>query len=119
MDTSVINWEMSLKQVGGRVNLAEELINMFVKELPVTQKSINAAFAAKHYQSLRDLLHKLDGGCAYAGVPGLKKIISELSAVLKNSKQTDKLDGLVALLNREIDEILKVAASKSYLPRKT
>lgn len=117
MDTTAINWEMSLKQVGGRAKLAEELINMFVNELPITQKSINSAVKTKHYQKLRDILHKLDGGCAYAGVPGLKKIIAELSSVLKDPKQMNKLDDLIASLNNEIDAILKVASTKSYLPQ--
>lgn len=117
MDTSVINWEHSLKQVGGKAQLAEELIAMFVAELPISRKSILSAYQAKHYQALKDELHKLGGGCAYAGVPRLKKIINELSAAL-NTSQNDHLDKLVDALNKEVDAILQVAATQSYLPKK-
>lgn len=117
MTTSAINWEHSLKQVGGRESLAEELITMFINELPSSKKAINTAYQAKHLQALSDLLHKLDGGCSYAGVPGLKSIIAELSKAIKHSQQND-LDDLMAKLNAEIDAVLLSAKTGSYRPNK-
>lgn len=117
MTTSAINWEHSLKQVGGRASLAEELITMFVKELPDMQNSINKAYQTKHFQALSDVLHKLDGGSSYAGVPVLKSIIVELSKAIKLNQQTD-LENLMTKLNAEIDAILVCAKTGSYHPNK-
>jgi two-component system sensor histidine kinase BarA len=115
--TSAINWEHSLKQVGGRASLAEELITMFVKELPDMQNSINQTYQAKHLQALADMLHKLDGGCSYAGVPGLKTIIANISKSLKLNQLND-LDGLMQKLNTEIDAVLLSAKTGDYRPNK-
>lgn len=117
MTTSAINWEHSLKQVGGRASLAEELITMFIKELPDMQSAINKSYQSKHFQALSDLLHKLDGGCSYAGVPGLKSIILEFSKAIKLNQQND-LDNLLIKLNTEIDAILLCAKTGSYRPNK-
>lgn len=117
MTIPAINWEESLKQVGGRESLAEELIAMFIKELPESRETINQTYQAKHYQALSDLLHKLNGGCSYAGVSRLKVIIIELSKALKSNQHPD-LDNLVEKLNKEIDEILLSAKTGSYRTKK-
>lgn len=117
MTTPAINWELSLKQVGGRESLAEELITMFVKELPLSQKTINQCYQDKHFQKLSDQLHKLDGGSSYAGVTRLKGAIAEFSKAIKNNQHTE-LDSLMSKLNYEIDEVLICAKEGSYRPSK-
>ncbi len=113
MTIPAINWEISLKQVGGRESLAEELITLFVKELPQSQIAINQSYQDKHFQKLSDQLHKLDGGSSYAGVTRLKSAIGELSKAIKNNHQPD-FDELMAKLNHEIDDVLLCAKEKSY-----
>lgn len=117
MTTPAINWELSLKQVGGRETLAEELITMFVKELPQSQKTINQYYQDKHFQKLSDQLHKLDGGSSYAGVTRLKSAIAELSKALKNNQHLE-IDPLFVKLNHEIDAVLLCAKEGSYRPIK-
>src|ERR1700690_444322 len=99
----VIDW--NLNAAVNPPDFLPELLTMFGKQIPDLQKKINSAYAKKEHQELVDLLHKLQGGCAYCNLVRLKATAAKFSTMLRNGEPAPKkfLDDV----NIEIDAVMK------------
>lgn len=105
----VIDKDLALQRAGGNAQLAAELFNMLLQELPQQRSAIEAALAAGDYPSLQHLVHKLNGSATYCGVPALKAAADSLESNLKRGETTHAASG-VAIIIEEIERILRQAA---------
>lgn len=67
-----IDWNLSLKLAHHKPGLAEELLTLFLKELPDDSEKIEQAITQREIGDLKFQIHKLYGASCYTGVPALK-----------------------------------------------
>ncbi len=91
---------------GGNVQLAQELFRMFLDELPEMKKRLNSASSRLDLPELEAEAHKLLGAALYCAVPGIQRSAErvEKAAIRGN---TDDLPSHMAVLNRDIDTLLR------------
>lgn len=105
-DLPVIDWENCLLLANHKEDLAKTILNMFVVSLPETLSIINHHFNQQDWKSLGSELHKLLGGCSYAGTPRLKSVTKEAERIVRE-QITTTIPYLINLLNSEALLVLK------------
>lgn len=104
----VIDWDLGLKLAGNNRETAEEILALFLKNIPDELTAINHSWEEKNYLEMCRQLHKLHGALCYCGLPRLKIVVARLESDLKKDATND-LPTLVKSLNQEVDELLKSA----------
>ena len=104
-NTPPIDWEAVLNINNHNIKLAEELIALFLKELPQTQELINTAADALDYNTLEKQAHKLQGACAYCGAHALKICASALE-LAASRKQRERISRIMNDFNQQASEVL-------------
>ncbi len=104
---SLFDKELALSQAGGNAELAKELFEMLLKELPKQQEIMNKAHAEKDKQVFLDATHKIHGGTAYCGVPDLKNACKLLEDEIKAAYPGGSIDKPLQDLNDEISRLLE------------
>lgn len=104
----VIDRDLALERAGGNAQLAAELFDMLVQELPQQRTAIESALAASDYTALRHQVHKLNGSATYCGVPALKVAADSLETHLKRGETAYAASGVSAVV-KEIERILRQA----------
>ncbi len=108
--SSAINWEQCVELAGGKEEVAKELLEMFVNELPDVNENLRQAFKAQNLANLEDIVHKLHGGSCYCGVPNLKKAAATLEKYLKTEwpeANSPELSKRYATLITAIKEVIE------------
>ena len=103
---SVIDWELGIKLAGNKRDLAEEILNMLIKNLPDDMSAITQLYHDKNYLGLLQRVHKLHGAICYCGLPRLKTVLSHLETDLK-SHIMDSLPSLHDQLHAEVNLLLE------------
>lgn len=108
--SSAINWEQCVELAGGKEEVAKELLEMFVNELPEVDGNLREAYKTQNLANLEDIVHKLHGGSCYCGVPNLKKAAATLEKYLKtewpeaNSPELSKRYATLITAIKEVTE---------------
>ena len=106
----VIDWELGIKLVNNKKDLAEEMLFLLTKSLPSELFEIKKAYANKDYPELLKNTHKLHGAVCYCGVPRLKDAIFILETSLKQKKYSE-IETLFNQFEAEAHAVLKEAAT--------
>jgi two-component system sensor histidine kinase BarA len=102
---SSIDWSLSLKNAGGREDLAKDMLQMLVNSFIEAKSLINQHLVGKQLDSLIAEVHKLHGATAYCGVPQLKYLTNKYESLLK----TNGIDSDVKKIHDEfLKEIRKI-----------
>ena len=101
----VIDLELGAKLVGGKREVAEEMIAMLIECLPEHQAEIDAAYTSQEIVQLAQAIHKLHGAASYCGTPRLKEAAKELELAAR-SNEINKIKKLYQQLNQEIAAVL-------------
>jgi len=106
----VIDWEEGIRLAGHKKELARDILNMMVRDLPHEIALIHTQYESKNYQEMARAVHKLHGAVCYTGTPRLKTALSALETRLKtnimddSSSLLDQLDTEVSYLLEHISE---------------
>lgn len=103
-ELQTIDWANCLELSNNKENLAKELLQMFVADLPASSAAIENAFNNQDTQDLANQAHRLHGACCYVGVPKLRSTVR----LLESAAKTGDLDSCVPLLQDMRDEIKAV-----------
>jgi len=106
---SLFDKDLALSQAGGNAELAKELFEMLLKDLPSQQKAMNQAHSEKNKQPFWDIIHKIYGGTAYCGVSDLKDSCKQLEDEIKNAYPNNAIAQPLDNVNKEIERLLKNA----------
>lgn len=79
-----IDWQLSLKNAGGREDLALDMLKMLIQSFPDAKAKIQQHLDAKNIEQLIAEVHKLHGATAYCGVPQLKYLANKYEGILKS-----------------------------------
>jgi two-component system sensor histidine kinase BarA len=95
---------LSAAQVtGGSIEVATEMLTMFMSELPTFREQITDAFKKENWEMLKHHIHKLHGGLCYSGMPRLKSATSTFEKLL--NKQTGDYSKIYQALMDEMDVV--------------
>jgi len=75
----------AIKLAGGNAELAKELFQMLIAELPQYQEKIQTAQENNNIKDLKHFIHKVNGATSYCGVPKLRKAAVELESLIDNN----------------------------------
>ena len=103
----IIDIDLALEQAAGNEQLAKELFQMLLAELPVTFASLKTAVADQDKQAIRDHVHKIYGSTAYCGVPALRNVAQQLESFIK-ADDLDAVTSQTKLLALEIDRLTEL-----------
>jgi HPt (histidine-containing phosphotransfer) domain-containing protein len=106
----VIDWNHGKLLSSKAAGLMEDLLRLFLQQLPGFQKQINQAYAEKDFAELIEQLHKLQGSCTYCGLTRLADFIAKSSQVLKQHIAPEQ--SWLTMFNAEITAIETELKSK-------
>ncbi|MGD8547741.1 MAG: Hpt domain-containing protein [Thiohalophilus sp.] len=119
MDMAVIlDKKQALEQAGGNVELARELFDMLLQELPGLRSKLQQAITERDNQAMWEHAHKLYGSTAYCGVPALRQSACDMEECIKQ-KDEQRLDGCYTHLANEIDRLLEQGPRLAQEPWET
>jgi two-component system sensor histidine kinase BarA len=104
--TEVINYQQALEQADGNEELAKELFEMLLNELPVLKQKLNIAIKENDIQGCWDHTHKIYGSTAYCGVPALREAAFIMESTVKGENMGKIEENFTALVT-EIDRLLE------------
>jgi len=108
LDLSV-DWQLSLKNAGGRDDLARDMLRMLVESFSDARQSIQTHLDNGNLQELTAQIHKLHGATAYCGVPRLKSLANQYESLLKTSGISSEISQVHQLFMQQLDAIEKDA----------
>ncbi|WP_421182166.1 two-component sensor histidine kinase BarA [Aeromonas enteropelogenes] len=88
-----IDWSLAVRQAAGKEALAREMLTMLLASFnevePVLESALNGAIEDSEVLAQ---IHRLNGGCAYSGVPGLQRLLSQLEQQLRDGVPVSELE---------------------------
>jgi two-component system sensor histidine kinase BarA len=105
MNKLVIDWDLGTKLAGNKPELAKEILNLLIKNLPTELEQIKQAKEKMNYHLLLKHVHKLHGAVSYCGAPRLKNALLNYENALK-SGDTKTLESYYADLEYEIKQLI-------------
>jgi len=108
-----IDWKLCLKLANGKDTLAEELLEILIKELPQIRAAILRACANRDLLALQRYVHKLHGAACYCGVPYIKTAAKKLETTIRSSNIGPIID-LTKELAAQIQQTLKCYKQGEY-----
>lgn len=82
-NTPAIDWQQCLALSNQSPELAKELLNMFMNDLPDYKNNIQQSYANKKFDELHQYVHKLHGATCYCGMGRLQSLLSRFETALK------------------------------------
>jgi two-component system sensor histidine kinase BarA len=102
----VLDKELAMKLAGNNTALAEEILSLFLKNLPGEMEQIRQAKESNNIALLYKCVHKLHGAASYCGVPKLKAALLNFELALKNGEKIT-LESYFADLDHEVTQLLE------------
>jgi two-component system sensor histidine kinase BarA len=104
-----IDWELALHCAAGKIDLAKEMLQIFLLSLPATLSELEVLVRTNQLEPLIQLVHKLHGATCYVGVPQLKQLTELLETELKQGKTAEQLEPELFELQDRLQSLLQEA----------
>lgn len=105
-DTEIFNLDESIRLAGGNRELAFELLNMLIDELPAHKTEIGKSLKSNDFDNLKHHVHKLHGSSRCCGTPALLKAAQALETTI--NQNNNQLENHMINLMTEIDRVLEL-----------
>ena len=99
-----IHWQHAVQQSAGKIEIAQELLQMLVDSFEEVEACINRALEEGD-DNLCAVIHKLHGSCAYSGVPVLKRLCFDVESQLKKGEAVEAIEPELFELLDEMEKI--------------
>lgn len=97
--------DQGIQLAGGNEQLAGELFDMLIKELPDHRERLSDAKQSNSLSDLKYTSHKLHGATSYCGVPQLRTLSRQLEDII-DQRKTASLDAAYEAVIQAIDRLL-------------
>lgn len=105
-----IDWSLAVRQAAGKLDLAKEMLTMLMASFDEVDPVLEAAFAGQVEDAeVLAQLHRLNGGCAYSGVPGLQRLLSQLEQQLRDGVPVSELEPELLELQDAMEQVRREA----------
>lgn len=111
-DLPVIDWQIAVKLANNKRELAEEMLDLLVQELPEDLNAIKTLYETNNHNKLLQHVHKLHGALCYSGLTRLRNVIACLENQLKSNKKKNDLLTLVTQVDTEIKLVLEYCSQR-------
>lgn len=109
-DLAVYDRQLAVSIAGGNPQIAAELFDLLIQELPHQREALSRAYTADDRVELRKLTHKLVGSASYCGTPALKAAAQDLEAALPDDEPQTIADAYAGVL-AEICRVMELHGS--------
>lgn len=104
----VLDHEEGLRLAAGKADLAQDMLDMLLQNLPADRQAIEESLKAGDQQRLLESVHRLHGATRYCGVPELRRRCLQAETRLKQNAPADtEIQQLFAAMER-LQESLSV-----------
>jgi HPt (histidine-containing phosphotransfer) domain-containing protein len=107
----VLDWDAALRRVGGRMELLERILTVFLTESDRLMGEIQAAIAAGDPSKLRCMAHSLKGSADCFAAKATVQAAQRLEVMGRESMHADAADAY-AELERAIDQLKATLAAR-------
>ncbi len=97
----------------GNIELAQEMLDMLLKELPAKKQAIDNALANNDIQTLKHEVHTLHGATRYCATPALREAVKRLETAIDNA-QSEQLDTLCKNVMQEIERVQQLDTTELW-----
>ncbi|MDM5073526.1 two-component sensor histidine kinase BarA [Aeromonas bestiarum] len=105
-----IDWSLAVRQAAGKLDLAKEMLTMLMASFDEVDPVLEAALAGQVEDAeVLAQLHRLNGGCAYSGVPGLQRLLSQLEQQLRDGVPVSELEPELLELQDAMEQVRQEA----------
>ncbi|MGY3904428.1 two-component sensor histidine kinase BarA [Aeromonas lusitana] len=105
-----IDWSLAVRQAAGKTELAQEMLRMLLASFDEVEPLLEAALAGEADDAeVLAQLHRLNGGCAYSGVPGLQRLLSQLEQQLRDGVPVSELEPELLELQDALEQVRQEA----------
>ncbi|WDL81890.1 two-component sensor histidine kinase BarA [Aeromonas bestiarum] len=105
-----IDWSLAVRQAAGKQDLAKEMLTMLMASFDEVDPVLEAALAGQVEDAeVLAQLHRLNGGCAYSGVPGLQRLLSQLEQQLRDGVSVSELEPELLELQDAMEQVRQEA----------
>lgn len=101
----VLDKTQAMQRVSGNEQLANDLLQMFIKELPEYRRTIQQTLQDKKREELKQIIHKMHGGLRYVSAPALSHIVGKTNAEVL-TLNNEQLEHNISLVFHEMDRVL-------------
>lgn len=106
-----IDWQAILEIANNDQQLAEDMVEMFAKELPDFIDNIKNAYKKGDIHTLGEITHKMHGSCCYCGATKLKELVKQLEIDAK-TQALQPISQLIDDIEIEVKRITEVLDNK-------
>ncbi|MDM5133140.1 two-component sensor histidine kinase BarA [Aeromonas piscicola] len=101
-----IDWALAVRQAAGKLDLAKEMLTMLMASFDEVDPVLEAALTGQVEDAeVLAQLHRLNGGCAYSGVPGLQRLLSQLEQQLRDGVPVSELEPELLELQDAMEQV--------------
>lgn len=105
-----IDWPLAVRQAAGKPDLAKEMLTMLMASFDEVDPVLEAALTGQVEDAeVLAQLHRLNGGCAYSGVPGLQRLLSQLEQQLRDEVPVSELEPELLELQDAMEQVRQEA----------
>jgi len=105
-----IDWALAVRQAAGKEALAKEMLTMLLASFDEVEPMLEAALTGGvEDDEVLAQLHRLNGGCAYSGVPGLQRLLSQLEQQLRDGVAVSELEPELLELQDALEQVKREA----------
>lgn len=105
-----IDWPLAVRQAAGKPALAREMLTMLLASFDEVEPILAAALEGSADDAdVLAQLHRLNGGCAYSGVPGLQRLLSQLEQQLRDGVAVSDLEPELLELQDALEQVRQEA----------
>jgi len=101
----VLDYKKAIQQVSGNKQLADDLLQMLIKELPDYKHTLQQALKNGAKEEINKILHKMHGGLRYVSAPALTQLVSNTRSELSILNNT-QLQYAIELINQECERVI-------------
>ena len=101
-----IDLKRAIRISGGNKEIANELVTMFINDLPNMLGRVNDAYNMNNLDLLEEEVHKLFGAASYAAAPRIEEAAKYLEKATFR-KRTENIDKYIAVLNEQVNLLLE------------
>ncbi len=80
---------------GGSVEIIQEMLKLFVQQLPEATANLNHFYNSKDWHNLAETAHSLKSSLKIIGVDNLASSIERLEQMAKNSESVEKYSSII------------------------
>ena len=110
-NSEFIDFTATTEICAGKQDLALQLIELFLEELPEFKTELLVAEKNNNRERIGKIIHKFLGSCAICVAPSIKAELANLSAAYKADK--NDLLAYIKKLNVEIDDTIEFCAQNN------